>query len=42
MAPLNSPDPVERALAYVMDKDADCRAQEKEGAIPGRGRIGGL
>jgi hypothetical protein len=31
-------DPVERALAYVMHKDADCRAQEKEGAaIPGRG-----
>ncbi len=36
-------DPVERVLACVMDKDADCRAQEKEGAASsGRGRIGGL
>ncbi len=31
-------DLIERALVYVMDKDADFRAQEKEGAaIPGRG-----
>ena len=31
-------DLVERALVYVMDQDADCRAQEKEGAAsPGRG-----
>ena len=30
-------DLVERALMYVMDTDADCRAQEKEGAaIPGK------
>jgi hypothetical protein len=31
-------DLVERALACVMDKDADCRAQEREGAaIPAKG-----
>jgi len=31
-------DLVERALVYVMDKDADFRAQEKEGAaIPEKG-----
>jgi len=31
-------DLVERALVYVMDKDADFRVQEKEGAaIPGKG-----
>ena len=31
-------DLVDRALVYVMDQDADCRAQEKEGAAsPGRG-----
>jgi len=31
-------DLVERALVYVMDKDADFRAQEKEGAaIPVKG-----
>jgi hypothetical protein len=31
-------DLVERALVYVMDKDADFRAQEKEGAaIPSKG-----
>ena len=31
-------DLVERALVYVMDKDADFRAQEKGGAtIPGKG-----
>ena len=36
-------DLVERAVVYVMDRDVDFRAQEKEGAaIPGRGRIGGL
>jgi hypothetical protein len=30
--------PLARALVYVMDKDADCRAQEKEGAaIPAKG-----
>ena len=31
-------DLVEHALVYVMDKDADCRAQEQEGtAIPRKG-----
>jgi hypothetical protein len=31
-------DLVERSLVYVMDKDADCREQEKEGAaIPAKG-----